>query len=356
MGAQPLRNVRTLFVGRLVALLLACGFAATTLPLHAAETTASSTKKTVKKKSSSKRTASKKRYSAASSRTRRLKLARARAAARARAEAALREAATPQFRTGDDGQLVPDIRAAAAIIYDPVTGKVLWEENSQDKRSIASITKVMTAVVFLEDEPDLSRDVIVDRSDVRNASVTYLSANERIKVEDLLHLLLIASDNGAARTLARISSHGYEGFVDRMIEKAIELGLDSTSYADPSGLNAANISSAYDMARLISYASTDERIAPIMRKPSYTLTTSRRTLTIRSTNKLLGEYDIQGGKTGFIGRSGYCLATLLKLPQGDQVAVVVLGARSNAGRFWETKHLFNWLTNKAQTLLSKQEE
>jgi D-alanyl-D-alanine endopeptidase (penicillin-binding protein 7) len=352
MGAQPLRSARTLFVGRLLALLLTVGFVTvTSVPVETAASQSSKKKKSTKK-ASSKGTSSK-RYSAKSSRARRLKLARARAAARVRAEAALREAATPQFRTADDGELVPDVRAAAAIIYDPVTGKVLWEENSQDKRSIASITKVMTAVVFLEDEPDLTREIVVDRSDVRNASVTYLMAGERVRAEDLLHLLLIASDNGAARVLARSSAQGYDAFIDRMIEKAIELGLDSTSFADPSGLNPANMSSAYDMARLISYASSDERIAPVMRKPSHTLTTSRRKITIRSTNKLLGQYDIQGGKTGFIGKSGYCLATLLKLPQGDQIAVVVLGARSNAGRFWETRHLFNWLTNKAQTLLAK---
>jgi D-alanyl-D-alanine endopeptidase (penicillin-binding protein 7) len=295
---------------------------------------------------------SKRRYSASSARARRLKLARARA--RARAIAALREAATPKFKLDETGALVPDIRAEAAIIYNPVTGEVLWEENSQNKRSIASMTKVMTAVVFLETDPDLDMEVTIDRSDVRAASVTYLRAGERVKVSDLLHLLLIASDNAAARTLARISPVGSQGFVDRMMEKAIELGLDSTSFADPSGLDARNISSAYDMARLISYAASDERIAPIMRKPEFTVVTSRHTVKIRNTNKLIGgEVDVRGGKTGFISKAGYCLATLLKLPQGDQVAVVVMGAQSNASRFWETRHLFNWLSTRAQDLFSR---
>ena len=110
---------------------------------------------------------------------------------------------TPRFKTDATGELVPDVRAAAAIIFNPDTGQVLCEENSQDKRSIASITKVMTALVFLEDNPDLSQEVTVERSDVFAASTTYLKANDRITLDKLLHLLLIASDNAAARALAR---------------------------------------------------------------------------------------------------------------------------------------------------------
>jgi D-alanyl-D-alanine endopeptidase (penicillin-binding protein 7) len=139
-----------------------------------------------------------------------------------------------------------------------------------------------------------------------------------------------------------------------MNEKARELGLTATQYADPSGLLAANVSSAYDMARLITYVSGDDRIASIMRKDTYVATASRRQISIHSTNQLVrqGDVDVEAGKTGFISKAGYCLATLLRLPQGGpQVAVVVLGAKSNAGRFWETRHLFNWLTSKASDLL-----
>ena len=156
--------------------------------------------------------------------------------------------------------------------------------------------------------------------------------------------------------LARSSPFGAQGFIDRMNEKAKELGLEATHYADPSGLDAANVSSAYDMARLIAFAGNDERIASIMRKSEQSVTTSRRTITVRNTNKLMRDgSDVQvhkGGKTGFIRQAGYCLATLLQLPQGDPVAVVVLGARSNAGRFMETKHLFNWLSERTKSLLT----
>src|SRR5207247_3981394 len=109
-------------------------------------------------------------------------------------------------------------------------------------------------------------------------------------------------------------------------------------YADPSGLLSENVSSAYDMARLITHASADERIASIMRTPEYTVFTSKRAITLHSTNHLLGreDVDVRASKTGSITKAGYCLATLLRLPQNNQqVAVVVLGARSNAGRFME---------------------
>jgi D-alanyl-D-alanine endopeptidase (penicillin-binding protein 7) len=266
----------------------------------------------------------------------------------------LQDAMTPRYKTDMNGELVPDIRAAAAIIFNPANGQVLWEENAQDKRSIASITKVMTTVVFLEDNPDLTQDVTVERSDVYAASTTYLKANERLPLSEVLHLTLIASDNAAARILARVSHGGTASFVERMNEKALELGLENTSFADPSGLNPNNVSSAYDLSRLISFAAADERVSPIMRTATYTVKTNRRTINIHSTNRLVMEgMDVMGGKTGFISKAGYCLATLLRLPQGNQIAVVVLGAQSNPGRFWETRHLFNWLSDKAGVIFGK---
>ena len=278
--------------------------------------------------------------------------ARARAAATA---SEMADTAVPRYKVDASGELVPDVHAAAAIIYNPETNEVLFEENSLSQRSIASITKVMTATVFLETAPDFTQQVTIARSDVYRASTTYLRSNDKLTIDDLLHLLLIPSDNAAARALARLSPYGSEGFIRRMNEKAAELGLESTHYADPSGLLSDNVSSAYDMARLIAHASGDERISNIMRTPEYTVRAARRTITFRNTNHLLGrqEFDVMAAKTGFISKSGYCLATLLRLPQGgQQVAFVILGARSNAGRFMETQNLFNWLASKATTVFA----
>ena len=316
-----------------------------------AQTSASGTARATAKKPAAKKPV----YSAKRAQSRRARLARARAAAMAREMA---DTALPRYKVDGSGDLVPDLRAAAGIIYDPDTNQVLWEENSQSQRSIASITKVMTAIVFLEDYPDLTKEVVIARADVYRASTTFLRRNDRVTTGDLLHLLLIASDNAAARALERVSPYGSEGFIDRMNEKADELGLEATNYADTSGLLSENLSSAYDMARLIGHASQDERISAIMRMPEYTIS-GKRKITVRSTNYLVrnGDYDVRAGKTGFISKAGYCLATVLRLPQtGQNVAVVVFGARSNAGRFLESRNLFNWVSTKASTLFGTKTE
>jgi serine-type D-Ala-D-Ala endopeptidase (penicillin-binding protein 7) len=344
---QTSRLFRTV---RLICLLAAVGAFGFPAELTAAtRTTAKSTRTTASKRPTLKKKPAAKKTSTA--RSRRAAAARAKAALSARQA---REVAEPRFKLDDTGALVPDVRAEAAIIYNPENGKVLWESNSQNQRSIASITKVMTAVVFLENDPDLTETVLVTPADVRAASTTYLRSGYVLSKNDVLHLMLIASDNAAARVLARVSPYGSEAFVRRMTEKARELGLTNTTYADPSGLLSDNVSSAYDMAKLITYVSGDERISSIMRKQYHSVAVGRQTIQVHSTNRLVmqGDVDVQAGKTGFISKAGYCLATLLRLPQGGpQVAVVILGAKSNAGRFMETRHLFDWLSSKASDLL-----
>ena len=109
------------------------------------------------------------------------------------------------------------------------------------------------------------------------------------------------------------------------------------------------------MARLNTHAAQDDRISSIMRTYEYTVYSARRPITFHSTNHLLGrpDVDVRAGKTGFISKAGYCLATVLRLPEsGQNVAVVVFGARSNAGRFMESRNLFNWESSKASTLFA----
>ena len=252
---------------------------------------------------------------------------------------------------------VPRVRAQAAIILDPVTGETLWERNSRDVRPIASITKVMTVMLFLEQQPDLSRQVVISRRDVRRASTTYLRRGERVTLRDLVHLALVASDNAAARALARVSPWGTKRFIVRMNAEAAELGLQQTRFTDPSGLDEGNVSSAYEVARLIAEASERPQVSQVMRKRSYRIRTSRRARTIRSTNKLLGgRVDVMAGKTGYIDLAGYCLATLVQLDDERAVSVVVLGARSDSGRFAEARRLVNWLSTQASVLLTSAAE
>lgn len=251
-----------------------------------------------------------------------------------------------------EGVPAPRVRAEAAIVFDAASGNAVWEHNAREPRPIASITKVMTVMLFLDDEPDLDRDVVVSRRDVRNASTTWLRRGERVVLRDLVHLALVASDNVAARMLARASRWGTRRFIGRMNAMAAELGLEHTRFTDPSGLHEGNVSSAHDVSRLIAAAGRQPDVARILRKRSHRLRTSRQDRVIRNTNRLLGvRPDVVGGKTGYISEAGYCLATLIRV--GDRaVSVVVLGARSNGGRFRETRRLADWLANGARALLA----
>ena len=257
----------------------------------------------------------------------------------------------PRFR--DIGDLRrPRIRAAAAMLYNPRTGEVIWERRGLDPRPIASITKVMTALVLLDQEPELTRDVVVSRRDVRRASTTYLARGERVTLDALLHLALIASDNVAARILARASGWGTRRFVEQMNLKAAALGLHGTRFVEPSGLDERNVSTPYDVARLIAVASEVPALSRIMRKWTHRLRTDRRRMNIRNTNRLLrSRHVIQGGKTGYIDEAGFCLTALVELPDADPIALVVLGAGSNAGRFSEARRLIDWLSTTGRSLL-----
>jgi len=259
------------------------------------------------------------------------------------------EAATAAWKRDDAGNVVPDVRAAAAIVFNPVTGQVVLEQNMHEQRSIASLTKVMTALTFVADKPDLDQIVAATRTDLTNASTTHLKVGDRMTYRDLLHLTLIASDNAAARILARTSEGGTAAFVDRMNENAARWGLTNTHYVDPSGLDARNVSSAWDMSQMISRAGTDGQLGLIMRTAEYEAHSGQRIVDVHTTNRLLGapNMDVVAAKTGFITKAGYCLATLLQMPQGSQVAVVVLGAANSALRFAEAQHLRDWIVAKS---------
>ena len=296
-------------------LALAAVITAGASPALAGQTTKRSSTKT---KSSAQTTQPRTAYSAARSQSRRSRLTAARMTAMAREMAE----SLPRYKVDASGDLVPDLRAAAAIVYDPETNQILWEENSQEQRSIASITKVMTATVFLEDDPDLSQPVTIARSDVFQASTTHLRANDKVTVDDLLHLLLIASDNAAARALARVSivrlrgirpAHEREGGGARPRDHALRRSLGSAVRQQFVGLRHG----ASHLARV-------RRTSVFRRRcvlSEYTVYTNRRAITFHSTNHLLGrpDVDVLAGKTGFITKAGYCLATLLRMPESGQV-------------------------------------
>jgi len=231
------------------------------------------------------------------------------------------------------------VYARQAILIDPATGEVLFEKNSTRTVPIASLTKLMTALVFLEQKPDLERVVTVTHAEIDGAGHTQLRNGEAVALGDLLHMSLMCSDNVATRVLARESGLSPDDYIARMNRKAVELGLDSSHFVEFTGLDERNVSSAADVARLLHAAAHDPLIQEITTTRAYEFRTERRAHAIRNTDRLLyGHWDILGGKTGFIQESGYCFATWIR-SQGRDLIAVVLGAPTNATRFADAVRL-----------------
>lgn len=228
----------------------------------------------------------------------------------------------------------------AALVMDARTGEVLFEKNSATQQPVASLTKLMTNIVFLETEPDLDHKVKVAREDLQGSGHTQLRRGEVLTVRQLLYHSLMSSDNAATKTLVRSSGLPEKEFLDRMNRKASVLGLSSTRFVEFTGLDAGNVSSAADLAQLLKYASSQALIAEITSQPEYTYRSNRRAHHLVNSNRLAryGQVEVLSGKTGFIRSAGYCLATWVREGSRDLIAVV-LGAPSNPARFNETRRI-----------------
>jgi D-alanyl-D-alanine endopeptidase (penicillin-binding protein 7) len=240
------------------------------------------------------------------------------------------------------------VYARNAVVIDLATDKVLFEKRSEQTVPIASLTKLMTALVFLEQQPDLRRSVEVTRDEIRGGGHTQLWNRERVALYDLLHMSLMNSDNVATRVLARESGLSQAEFVGRMNEKARDLGLTNTRFAETTGLDNRNVSTAVDVARLLRAAADHYLIREVTTTPDYVFLGeypgSRRTIArthqIVNTNRLLrsNRYEFSCSKTGFISQSGYCVATWVR-DRGRDLIAVVLGAPTNATRFADVVRL-----------------
>ena len=231
------------------------------------------------------------------------------------------------------------VYARNAILLDPLTGEVLFEKNASRSVPIASLSKLMTALVFLEQKPDLDKQVTVNTQELSGAGHTQLRRGEVVPLGELLHMSLMCSDNCATRVIALESGLAPDDFIARMNTKSIELGLTGTRFVEFTGLNEHNVSTAADIARLLHAAANEPLLAEITTTRSYDFHTARRWHTIGNTNRLLyGRYEVLGGKTGFTRPAGYCFATWVRA-QGRDLIAVVLGAPTNATRFADAVRL-----------------
>lgn len=234
------------------------------------------------------------------------------------------------------------ISAGSSIVVDLDSQSVLYEKNSTSRLPIASLTKLMTAYIIL-DENDTD-DVVTVSS---NAAATIGSSmglrnGEQITVKHLLYGLLIESGNDSAVALAEHNAGSEKAFVTKMNQKANELGMNNTNYANVTGLDSGDAySSARDLALLSSYLAHDPSIREIVRQSSVSLTSiSGITHELSSTNILLGELGIKGLKTGKTPSAGECLITLAETSQGNEIVTIVL---ASGDRFGDTRTLIDWI-------------
>ncbi|NMA64884.1 MAG: D-alanyl-D-alanine carboxypeptidase [Clostridiaceae bacterium] len=222
----------------------------------------------------------------------------------------------------------PSINARSAAVIDFETGTLLYTKNAFSKRPMASTTKIMTAIVALEN-CSLDEDVLISkRAAGMGGSVMGIKAGTTVKLNDLLHGMLICSGNDAAVAIAEHIGGSIEGFSEMMNKKAIEIGAFSTSFSNPHGLDTENhYSTAYDLAKIARYALKIPEFDEIVRKREFYF--NGRTL--RSTNEMLDLYDgADGIKTGYTGLAGRCLVTSATR-EGMRLISVVL--------FCDTKNL-----------------
>jgi D-alanyl-D-alanine endopeptidase (penicillin-binding protein 7) len=238
------------------------------------------------------------------------------------------------------------LRSEAAVVLDTKEGEVLFEKNIEKELPIASLTKLMSALVFQETNPNLNDTVTITIADARYAGRSQLRVGETFTLSDLLHTSLMSSSNRDTKTLARATGFSPLDFVARMNRKAKELGLKNTFFYEPTGLDEKNRSTALDCAKLLFFALQDSVIASISTKTTYEFISrdiKKRKHRIGSTNKLLfSSLNVKGGKTGYNGASGWCLGTLVEGEDGNQMVAVILGAPTKHTRFREIRSIVEW--------------
>jgi D-alanyl-D-alanine endopeptidase (penicillin-binding protein 7) len=227
----------------------------------------------------------------------------------------------------------------------------LFAKNADTVQPIASISKLMTALVFLDNNPGW--DKIYEVSDADNIAGGHLNLflGDRLTVKDLFYTSLVASDNGATMALVHATGLSEEQFVAQMNDQARKLGLLNTHYQEPTGLSDNNLSTAREVAIFAQAAFARPEIRQATTLPEYKFQTlDGRAKDIISTDYLLsgttrGALQVLAGKTGYTDPAGYCFVGLLKGPDGREFISVVLNSDSKNERFIASEELVNWVIN-----------
>lgn len=260
------------------------------------------------------------------------------------------EADVPEIRHYDSphpGELAHDLglcstrglalNARSVLVVDNEIDAWIYSKWPQRKRPIASLTKLLTAMVYLDLAPNLDTTVYISARDCYKSAKSRVYKGEAYRARDLLHAALIASDNRAARAIATASGLARQIFIERMNKKAISLGMMNTEVFEVTGLDEKNVSTAADIAILIKKAMEYTFIREASSKYIYDCqlqNKKKRKKRFINTNRLVrSRWKVMAGKTGFIRESDYCLATIMRDNNGREITVVVLGSPTNSIRF-----------------------
>lgn len=238
------------------------------------------------------------------------------------------------------------LRSSVALVMDQNTGEVLFQKNSSAVLPIASITKLMTALVVTDAHQPMDEllEITEDDRDYERNTGSRLRYGTMLTREDLLLLALMSSENRAASALGRNYPGGRPAFVAAMNRKARELGMNDTHYVDSNGLSSSNVSSAQDLAKIVMAAYKVPIIRQFTTTPEHTVNANGRTLHYVNTNRLVrgGEWDSGLQKTGFINEAGRCLVMQANV-HGRNVVMVFLDSAGNLTRFADATRVRNWL-------------
>lgn len=243
------------------------------------------------------------------------------------------------------------LKSSVAYVLDQDTNEVLFSKNPQAVLPIASITKLMTALVVVEAGLSLDEKLTVSQDDVDTEKFTRsrLAVGTTLTRGDMLHLALMASENRAAHALGRHYPGGLEAFVAAMNAKAQSLGMTDTHYVEPTGLSSRNQSSAADLAKLVAVTSQVPLLRDLSTSREARVALGKRLVQFRSTNGLLSNplWDIGLQKTGFINEAGKCLVMQARMA-GRQLIMVFLDSSGKASRIADAERMRKWLSTQVE--------
>ena len=249
-----------------------------------------------------------------------------------------------------ESQKVVYLRSSAVMVQDAATGEVVLNKNSDAVVPIASITKLVTAMVILDRGLDLEQRIVVSREDVDRVKGTRsrLMPGSILTRDELLLLALMASENRAAAALGRTYPGGVPAFVTAMNEKAVELGMTDSKFVEPTGLSAANVASPRDLVKLVRAAHAYPLIREYSTRERATVHPFKRPLRFVNTNNLVrsSHWDIELSKTGYISEAGRCLVMQVRVASKDLI-VVLLDSWGKQSRIGDAQRIRQWLEKTA---------